>query len=50
MGMVWLSELLYPDSFNYDMKKEVNRFYKLFYHSKDLTDEQYKTLTQNAIK
>lgn len=50
IGMVWLSQLLYPDQFHYDMRKEVNRFYKLFYHSKDLTDEQYKALTQNAVK
>lgn len=50
MGMVWLSELLYPDAFQYDMRQEVNRFYKLFYHSSDLTDELYKSLTQHAIK
>ncbi|MDF2921677.1 MAG: ABC-type Fe3+-hydroxamate transport system, periplasmic component [Paenibacillaceae bacterium] len=50
IGMVWLSQLLYPDAFHYDMKQEVNRFYKLFYHSKDLTDEQYKSLTQYAVK
>ncbi|MNI85722.1 Periplasmic binding protein [compost metagenome] len=50
MGMIWLSELLYPNDFQYDMRTEVNRFYKLFYHSSDLTDEQYKALTQNAIK
>ncbi|MNC49536.1 hypothetical protein D3C75_987220 [compost metagenome] len=50
IGMIWLSELLYPDSFQYDMKKEVSRFYTLFYHSKPLTDEQYKSLTEKAIK
>ncbi|MDF2936691.1 MAG: ABC-type Fe3+-hydroxamate transport system, periplasmic component [Paenibacillaceae bacterium] len=50
MGMIWLSQLLYPDSFQYDMKKEVSRFYTLFYHSKPLTDEQYKSLTEKAIK
>lgn len=50
MGMVWLSQLLYPDDFRYDMRKEVNRFYKLFYHSNELTDEQYKLLTQHAVK
>lgn len=50
MGMIWLSELLYPDSFQYDMKQEVSRFYTLFYHSKPLTDEQYKSLTEKAIK
>lgn len=49
MGMVWLAELLYPDSFSYDMKKEVTRFYTLFYHSKPLTDEQYTSLTGKAM-
>lgn len=50
MGMVWLSELLYPDSFSYDLKKEVTRFYTLFYHSKPLTDDQYMSLTGKAIR
>lgn len=50
MGMVWLSQLLYPDLFDYDLRQEVNRFYKLFYHSEDLTDEQYQELTRFAVK
>lgn len=50
IGMIWLSQTLYPDVFKYDLRAEVNRFYKLFYHSGDLTDEQYKALTQNAVK
>jgi iron complex transport system substrate-binding protein len=50
VGMIWLSELLYPDEFQYDMRNEVSRFYKLFYHSTDLTDGQYKALTGNAVK
>lgn len=50
IGMIWLSQTLYPDVFDYDLRAEVNRFYKLFYHSGDLTDEQYETLTQNAVK
>lgn len=49
MGMIWLSETLYPEEFNYDLKEKTKEFYKLFYHA-DLSDEQYKELTKNAIK
>ncbi|MCC0634847.1 ABC transporter substrate-binding protein [Clostridioides sp. ES-S-0001-02] len=49
MGMIWLSEILYPEHFNYDLKEKTKEFYKLFYHV-DLSDEQYIKLTKNAIK
>ncbi len=49
MGMIWLSEILYPEEFNYDLKEKVKEYYKLFY-SVDLTDEQYKNITKDAIK
>ena len=49
MGMIWMSQLLYPNEFNYDLKEKTKEFYNLFYHC-DLTDNQYKELTQNAIK
>jgi iron complex transport system substrate-binding protein len=32
IGLVWLSEILYPDLFRADLRKEVAQFYKLFYH------------------
>ncbi len=43
IGFKWLSHLLYPDVFSYDMVAEVKDFYAKFYHF-NLTDEQAKTL------
>ena len=43
IGMRWLGNLLYPDIFDFDMKKEVKRFYTLFYHY-DLTDQEAEKL------
>ncbi len=31
IGLVWLSGLLYPDRFDWNMEEEVMRFYELFY-------------------
>lgn len=39
IGVVWLSELLYPDYYDFNIKEEVKTFYKLFYHL-DLSDEE----------
>ncbi|MEG0767283.1 MAG: ABC transporter substrate-binding protein, partial [Clostridia bacterium] len=36
MGMIWLSELLYPEMFSYDLLEETRQYYQLFYHI-DLT-------------
>ncbi len=49
MGLIWLCETFYPDEFDFDLKEETIRFYKLFYHA-ELTDELYETITQNAIR
>ncbi len=32
IGLLWLSEILYPEHFRHDYPKEIARFYKLFYH------------------
>jgi iron complex transport system substrate-binding protein len=32
IGLVWLSEILYPDLFHHDLPREIATFYKLFYH------------------
>jgi iron complex transport system substrate-binding protein len=32
IGLLWLSQILYPDLFRHDMKKEIATFYRLFYH------------------
>lgn len=48
LGMMWMAELLYPDTAQYDLYSEVAEYFKLFYHS-DLTQAQYDALVQNSI-
>lgn len=48
LGMVWMSQLLYPEKAQYDMFSEVKNSFKLFYHS-DITEEQYNKLVANSI-
>lgn len=43
IGVRWLANTFYPDKFNYDITKEVQDFYKLFYHT-ELTDAQVDEL------
>jgi iron complex transport system substrate-binding protein len=31
IGLLWLSDILYPDLFHHDLKREVAEFYRLFY-------------------
>ncbi len=46
IGIYWLSELLYPDIVNINIKQETKNFYKLFYHL-ELNDEQVAYLGVN---
>ena len=48
LGMMWMSQLLYPDVAQYDLYAEVSEYFKLFYHS-DLTQAQYDALVANSI-
>ena len=34
IGLLWLSEILYPDLFRHDLRGETARFYERFYHRK----------------
>ncbi len=47
IGVKWLANLLYPEIYNYDMKKEFRDFYKLFYNI-DLSDDQLDEILTNA--
>lgn len=49
LGIKWTAQILYPDLFNYDMKEEAKRFYKLFYFC-DLTDAQLTTLLSRSSR
>lgn len=43
LGIYWLSEVLYPDQYDLDVKAEAKSFYQLFYHI-ELTDDQVQAL------
>lgn len=48
LGMMWMAQLLYPDTAQYDLYTEVAEYFKLFYHC-DLTQAQYDALVANSI-
>lgn len=48
LGMMWMAQLLYPDTAQYDLYTEAAEYFKLFYHS-DLTQDQYHALVANSI-
>ena len=47
MGMLWLTDLLYPEATNYDLYEKAAEYYQLFYGC-DLTQSQFDALTQFA--
>ncbi|MBW9150732.1 ABC transporter substrate-binding protein [Clostridium estertheticum] len=48
MGMIWITQLLYPKEAKYNAYEETAKYYKLFYHSK-LTEAQYKMLVKKSL-
>lgn len=48
LGLIWLTDLFYPEYCDYDVKEEVKEFYSLFFHC-SLTDEQYDAITENSL-
>ncbi len=48
LGMMWMAQLLYPDTAQYDLYTEVAEYFKLFYHC-NLTQAQYDALVANSI-
>lgn len=45
LGMLWLTELLYPEQTDYSLFEEVARYYKLFYHY-EMTEEVFQSLVR----
>ena len=43
LGMMWLSEILYPDQCDFELKEITQEYYRMFYHS-ELSDQQYRKL------
>jgi iron complex transport system substrate-binding protein len=48
LGMMWMSQLLYPDKANYNLYQEVSKYFKLFYHC-EITEAQYTKLVANSL-
>jgi iron complex transport system substrate-binding protein len=48
LGMMWMAQLLYPETAQYDLYPAVQEYFKLFYHA-DLTQAQYDALVANSI-
>ena len=48
MGMIWITQLLYPEHAQYNLYEETAKYYKIFYHC-DLTQEQYEELVADSI-
>ena len=48
LGMMWMSQLLYPETAQYDLYEAVKEYFRLFYHC-DITREQYDALVANSI-
>lgn len=44
LGMIWLSEVLYPEQAQYDVAQEVENYFELFYHC-EISQETIKELT-----
>ncbi|WP_374832715.1 iron ABC transporter substrate-binding protein [Paenochrobactrum pullorum] len=49
IGVRWLEQILYPDSFEGDLRAETRDFYKLFYQV-DLSDAQVDALLHHAVR
>ena len=48
LGMILLPAVLYAEYCDYDVKTEIQEYYKLFYDY-EMTDEKYEELTANAF-
>lgn len=48
LGLLWTAQLLYPDKTDFDLKEEVQEYYKLFYQY-DLSDSEYEKLVKKSI-
>lgn len=49
IGIKWLANLFYPETFRYDMRQETRRFYETFYHVR-LSEAQLDELLATAVK
>ena len=49
IGLVWLSEILYPELFRPDLKREIATFYRLFYHREPTAQQIERLLAEPGV-
>jgi len=49
IGLLWLADILYPQTFHYDLSREVPRFYKLFYHQEPTAAQVAEILGEPGV-
>jgi iron complex transport system substrate-binding protein len=49
VGLLWLSDILYPATFQHDLKKEVAQFYKLFYQQEPTPAQVESLLSEPGV-
>ena len=49
IGLIWLSDILYPGTFHHDLKREVARFYKLFYQQEPTAAQVDSLLAEPGV-
>jgi iron complex transport system substrate-binding protein len=49
IGLLWLSEILYPDLFRHDYRREVTEFYRRFYHQAPAEEQLARLLGEPGV-
>jgi len=49
IGLLWLADILYPRVFHYDLAREVEEFYGLFYHRKPTAEQVRELLGEPGV-
>jgi iron complex transport system substrate-binding protein len=49
IGLIWLSDILYPEVFRHDLPREVAEFYRLFYHQEPSAEQLKRLLAEPGV-
>jgi iron complex transport system substrate-binding protein len=49
IGLLWLSDILYPEVFRHDLARDVTEFYRLFYHQAPTADQVTGLLSEPGV-
>lgn len=49
IGLMWLSDILYPELFRHDLARDVTEFYRLFYHQAPTAEQVTRMLSEPGV-